>query len=139
VQLGVKERTVHLWFSDDKIKQLLQDKLEEIDALFVEQMAQAGMVGVTELLKLARIPVSNETLSAEQKLAVIESLLDRVPETATVKDRAGRSGGGGTQIFNMPVAQLSDDQLILRARQLLGAGSTDAIEEGPVGAASGDS
>jgi hypothetical protein len=133
VALGVKERSVHLWFSDDQIKAELQRQVEKINEVFVQRMAEVGMVGVHELLALARIPTGAEVLTAEMKLEVVREILDRLPQTARVGVNKG--GGGGTQVFTGPVAvaNMTDEQLLKRAKEL--AAGVPVLEEGISGTA----
>lgn len=134
VALGVKERSVHLWFSDDQIKAELQRQVEKINEVFVQRMAEVGMVGIHELLALARIPTGAEVLTAEMKLEVVREILDRLPQTAKVGAGKGQ-GPGGTQVFTGPVAvaNMSDAQLLERAKEL--SAGVPVLEEGISGTA----
>lgn len=113
-ELNVSKRTLMVWFSDDLVKEYLQDLAENVEQEFAVQLASAGMQAVgalTEMLQLDTLSVEG-ALPAETKLEIARELMDRLPATARVgrTDPAAMapSGTNNTAIFaNMPNNELA--------------------------------
>lgn len=52
-ELGVQKRTLYLWFSDDKMKAEIDRLISDVERLFAERMASAGMRALDEMVEFA--------------------------------------------------------------------------------------
>lgn len=110
--LNITMRTLVLWYSDDLVKEYLQQLAENVEQEFAIQLAQAGMQSVTELTRMLAMPDRDEALSANTKLQIAQDLMDRLPATARVRERGQQampSSGGNTN--NTIIANMSDSEL----------------------------
>lgn len=53
-ELGVKERTLHLWFSQEVFKAEVSRLLQNVDEAFTERMASAGLRAIEELTEFSQ-------------------------------------------------------------------------------------
>lgn len=149
--LNVSKRTLELWFSDDLIKAYLQQLAENVEQEFAVNLARGGMIAIRELTDLVQkdlveyhvvdgevreMPVAP---TVTQKLTAINQLLDRLPGTASNRDRAemvaaqnsGKDGGGGDTTNNiLTLIQGADNHEladIVRGplEKMLGSGSSN--------------
>lgn len=110
--LNITMRTLVLWYSDDLVKEYLQQLAENVEQEFAIQLAQAGMQSVTELTRMLAMPDRDEALSANTKLEIAQDLMDRLPATTRVRERGGQppqpqGNTNNTQI----IANMSDSEL----------------------------
>lgn len=56
--LGVKDRTLHLWFSDDLVKAEVARLLSRVEDVFVEARATAGLRALNELSAFSETPAT---------------------------------------------------------------------------------
>jgi hypothetical protein len=112
-ELGVKRRTVYLWFSDPLVKGELESQLEDISALLCEKLVANAMRALDAIEELLRKPVP-DTIDVETKLSVIREILDRNPWTA----KNGSNVRAGAETTNKD-ARLSDEELIERLESLV--------------------
>jgi hypothetical protein len=108
--LDVHTRTVYLWMGDPLVKEELARQLDRIGDEFARELALAASTALAELRKMAELPVDGP-LGATEKLAVIEQIFDRL-EPSLITRRPTR--------ISDEVGRLSDDDLIARARELVG-------------------
>ena len=109
--LDVQTRTVYLWMGDPLVKDELARQLERIGDEFARELALAANTAITELRKMAELPIDGP-LGTSEKLSCIQEILDRfVPTTTMVQERQPRQ---------QELASLSDAELIALAHNLLG-------------------
>jgi AcrR family transcriptional regulator len=80
--LGIKPRTLYLWFSDPRIKAELQSQLEQVSQLFTERLVEAGFAAIRSLQDLAAAELSGP-VSPEIKLRASQAILERALEIET--------------------------------------------------------
>lgn len=88
-RLGVRRRTVYLWFSDPTVQRELHDRSEQISDTIVTRLAEHTLAALDRLRELIELPVDRDTLTPEEKLAVLREILDRCQFTARIPDEAG--------------------------------------------------
>lgn len=110
--LNVTMRTLVLWYSDDLVKEYLQQLAENVEQEFAIQLAQAGMQSVTELTRMLAMPDRDEVLTADMKLRIAQELMDRLPATARVRERGqpATQPTGNTNNTQI-IANMSDSEL----------------------------
>ena len=76
--VGIRRRTLYIWFSDPLVKAELTRQLVNVNQLFAEKCAAASLAGIDALMELVRQepegPISHET-----RLEVVRVLLDLHP------------------------------------------------------------
>jgi hypothetical protein len=72
------------------------------------------MVGLDSMRELLETPLRDTDVSFSAKLEAISDMLDRNPATAKV----GANGGQGSSPVNVVIGQMSDNELISKARDL---------------------
>lgn len=86
-RLGVKRRTLYLWFGDPLVKDEIEAQMRNIRQVFVEKLVETGLIALDETQGLLRQPIVDAPLDARTKLEVIREVLDRNIYTARVADR----------------------------------------------------
>jgi hypothetical protein len=76
--LGVKLRTVYIWFSDPLVKTELDSQQRELRRRFREKIAEAALAGASVLADVAQEPIEGP-ISAETKLRAVRLILERLP------------------------------------------------------------
>lgn len=114
-ELGVKKRTLYVWFSDPKIKKEITRLLETIDQIFTEKMAMLGNVAIDALAEIIAEGHDGK-VSVGQRLNAIEQAMDRVSETTAriPEDKPGPNTNVNIGMFS----EMTDQQLVAQARQL---------------------
>lgn len=123
-ELGISERTLVVWMSDDLVKEYLQTLAENVEREFAQEIARASFIAMGEVTDMVQMPVDVSALSPRQKLDAASQILDRNPALAKLTDKAqmaaalnGGGGAGGAQgnvtnylaVFqNMPDDALAD-------------------------------
>lgn len=87
-EVRCQKKTLWEWFSDDKVKEYMQEMAERIDTEFATQMATAGFRAVQAMVELLDMPADTPTISTHQKHEVAADLLDRFEPMATIRDKA---------------------------------------------------
>jgi AcrR family transcriptional regulator len=59
--LGVAPRTLHVWFSDDLVKEEIERILGDVDDLFKRRLAESGFTALDELNRFAALPAAKVT------------------------------------------------------------------------------
>ncbi len=127
--LNRKTRTIHLWASEPIYKEELERQLTYIERVFAERMAEAGLVGLEQLVDLVQMPVNAADLTPSQKLQALGELLDRAGIKRT-QDQP-QQPGGTVNVYTGPVANLSDEKLRRRALELSGGVEPPVIDASP--------
>lgn len=65
--LGVTPRTLHVWFSDQSVKDEVARLLERVEDVYIEKMATAGLAALSELTDFATMPAGRVRVRAECK------------------------------------------------------------------------
>ena len=112
--LDVKERTLHVWFSDQLVKDELESQLNRVNEVFAERLATNAMAGLDSMKELLEVPLRDADVSYSSKLEAVSDMLDRNPATAKVG--ANREGNS----VSVTVGQLSDSELLSKAREIFG-------------------
>lgn len=86
-RLGVKRRTLYLWFGDPLVKDEIEAQMRNVRQIFVEKLVETGLVALDETQALMRHPVVDGPIDFGTKLEVIREVLDRNVYTARVADR----------------------------------------------------
>jgi hypothetical protein len=107
--LDVQTRTVYLWMGDPLVKEELARQLDRIGDEFTRQVALAANTAITELRKMAELPVEGP-LETSEKLAVIQQILERYSAPNGPADRANS--------FERELESLSDAELLAQAKEL---------------------
>lgn len=130
-RLGVKERTIHKWFSEPIVKEALEAQSKAINTLFNERMAGLGVASLDAMLAMVTEDHKGK-LSPHQRLEVIREVLDRIPGMQKVQEPGAAPPPVGVQINNNTYAGLSDAELEAEARRLAGqvADETKALPSG---------
>jgi hypothetical protein len=120
--LGIRERTLWLWWSDPMVKAEIDQQIDGINRIFMERMAGIGLAAM-EALREMIAEEHNRRLSPGQRLDAVREAMDRIPSlqkpTPTQGNGDAHSGppglpGGQVNIFaNMP-----NDQLMANAKAL---------------------
>src|SRR4051812_44905485 len=77
--LGIRLRTVYLWFGDALVKAELSRQIEQADDHLKTELAMSALHGLQRLRELLEEPIG--VISFETKLAAISDILDRCPWT----------------------------------------------------------
>jgi hypothetical protein len=100
-ELRIQRDTLYRWWCDDLVKAELQRQAEHIDEVFAEKIASAGFRALDKLLEVATEadrPVDPQgmpqAMSDDQRLKYLESILDRLPALARVRERGVAQQGG---------------------------------------------
>jgi len=126
-ELNIQRATLYRWWSDELVKAELQRQAEHIDEVFAEKIASAGFKALEKMLAVATEadrPVDANGLPApmsdDQRLKYLESILDRLPALARVRERHGEAqpqsalpgmGGDVNTVVNM-FRGMDDDALL---------------------------
>lgn len=86
-RLGVKRRTLYLWFGDPLVKVEIEAQMRNIREMFVEKLVETGLIALDETQTLLRYPVIDGPIDFKTKLEVIRDVLDRNVHTAKVATR----------------------------------------------------
>lgn len=129
-QLGVSNRTLHLWFSDPMIKEEMKRQLDAVHERFAESMANAAFRGINALVGMIEKPAATPDISDSMRLEAVRELLDRHAETARIADKVGAgSGGGAGQVnFFQLFAKMPDDALAEYLHRWQNGGDGEIIE-----------
>jgi len=108
-ELGVKPRTVYIWFSNPKVRAELAAGLDKVNELFAQQLAEAAARGLRSLGEMASTSVE-EPLDWRTKLDAIRLILestnapDLLPEGKLPEDPR-------KEFFYTTIRELSVDQI----------------------------
>lgn len=110
-ELRISKVTLHKWFSDDLVKEYIQDLAENVEQAFAEKLATGGMIALQALTDLVQKDDADTTIPAGTKVQVAREILDRLPGTARVVDRHLPAGPGGDTNYMAVFANMTDDDL----------------------------
>lgn len=132
-KLGVKERTLHKWFSEPIIKEALEAQTQIINKLFQEKMAGLGTAALDAMLAMVSEDHKGK-LSPHQRLEVIRDVLDRLPGLQKISEgQPAAVPPIGLTFNNNNYSSLSDDELRVEARRLAGEVANEGVRALPSG------
>lgn len=108
-QIGVKDETLVRWFSQDLVKNYMEDLAEAVEINFVEKLATVGAEAIDQLLELIKKPDRDSDISAQTKMDAIAMVLDRIPQTALNEQRQAAPPGETNN--NLIFANLDNNSL----------------------------
>lgn len=110
-QVDIKPETLIRWFSDELLKNYIDDLSAQVEINFAEKMATVGATALDQLLEMVQKPAADTDISDFTRLEVIREILDRLPQTARNTERGKQPPSGETNntlVFaNMPNDQLA--------------------------------
>lgn len=127
--MGANSATVTAWFKEPLFLASIEAMIQQVNTMFAELQARITFTAMQELQDMAKMPLDKAELTAGQKVQVLKEILDRNQMTAKVPIEA--TPPSQVNIFQ-DVRQLSDEELLSRARQIGGAPQvidTTVVEE----------
>ena len=139
-ELGVAVRTLHVWFSDDIVKEEVARLTDEVEHNFVQRLSQAGMQALDHLVEVAT-DASNTAVDSQgrtrgiewnTRLEMLNSILDRIPQGARIEHQAeaiaAANGGENSsiQVLISTFQSMPDEQLAGLFQEWLQSGAIDA-------------
>jgi hypothetical protein len=86
-EIGCVSRTVDKWMSTDVMKIEVQRLMVKAEEQLLDRLTDAGLEAIQALTGLMDKPDAEPTISVPQKIDAANSLLDRLPNTARIRDR----------------------------------------------------
>lgn len=129
--IGVEKRTVYLWFSDGLVKGELERQRGQVFELFASRLLDVGMQAIRRLEELSELPLEQTHLTVEQRIAVTQEILDRIPMTAKQQHRTPSSPLPADN--NLPPEDMTDQDLLAEFQRVAGelpAGVIDGVLSG---------
>jgi hypothetical protein len=114
--LGVKRRTVYLWFSDPLVKGKLAERTEDVNELISEKVAANALAGLG-LLRAFAEQTSDGPVPPQLRLDAIRELLERHPLTNA------RAALASTDDHQRVFQAMDDHELAALLHRWAGAGS----------------
>lgn len=83
----VTKKRVMVWWCDDKMQDYLNELAQNVEQIFAEKLATAGMHALSTLTGILDKPSTDASASDHLKLEVARELMDRLPGTTRVRER----------------------------------------------------
>lgn len=130
-ELGVKERTLHEWWSMEIVKDEIDRQMETVEKEFATRLTAGAFHGLEALERIISNPP--EGISDDIYLKMLEMMLDRNPFTNPEYGNKGGNGGiPGGMVFNFN--NLTNEQLREKAREIVEGKAKELGSGSPGGA-----